>query len=155
LSSIGSPPSNGSVVLRPDPSSRRKAPLRRNARSPEETNPFLEFDLNRIGKPAGPAIPSKQPGTPGRFAIQLMSDSRERYNLVELDEKMRTLVISKRHDPNWKTTLVYRRPQPDVLFVEGPFDGHEVRARLRLAEPPEFLLVTRGFHWINERPFNR
>jgi len=91
---------------------------------------------------------------PGRFAIQLMSDSRERYNLV-LDEKKRTLVITKRNDPNWKTTLVYRRPQPDVLFVEGPFDGHEVRARLRRTEPPEFLLVTRGFHWINELPFNR
>lgn len=67
----------------------------------------------------------------------------------------RTLVVSKRNDPNWKTTLVYRRPRPDVLFVEGPFDGHKVRARLRRTEPPEFLLVTRGFHWINERPFNR
>lgn len=93
--------------------------------------------------------------TPGRFAIQLMSDSRERYNLVELDEKKRTLVISKRTDPNWKTTLVYRRLQSDVLLVEGPFDGHKVQARLRRTEPPEFLLVTRGFHWINERPFNR
>jgi hypothetical protein len=92
--------------------------------------------------------------TPGRFAIQLMSDSRERYNL-ELDEKKRTLVISKRDDRNWKTTLVYRRPQPDVLFVEGLFDGHQVKARLRLTEPPEFLLVTRCFHWINERPLNR
>ena len=91
---------------------------------------------------------------PGRFAIQFMSDSRERYNL-ELDEKKRTLVISKRDDSNWKTTLVYRRLQPDVLFVEGPFDGHKVRARLRRTEPPEFPLLTRGFHWINERPFNR
>jgi hypothetical protein len=92
--------------------------------------------------------------TPGRLAIQLMSGSRERYDL-ELDEKKSTLVLSKRADPNWKTTLVYRRPQPDVLFMEGPFDGHKVRVRLRRTEPPEFLLVTRGFHWINERPFNR
>jgi len=92
--------------------------------------------------------------TPGRLAIQLMSDSRERYNL-QLDETKRTLVLSKRTDPNWKTTLVYKRLQPDVLFVAGPFDGHEVRARLRRTEPPELLLVTRGFHWINERPFNR
>ncbi len=74
--------------------------------------------------------------TPGRLAIQLMSDSREPYNL-KLDEKKRTLVISKRTDPNWKTTLVYRRLQPDVLFVEGPFDGHDVQARLRRTEPPE------------------
>jgi uncharacterized membrane protein YphA (DoxX/SURF4 family) len=91
--------------------------------------------------------------TPGRLAIQLMSGSRERYNL-ELDETKRTLVLSKRADPSWKTTLVYRRLQPDVLFMEGPFDGHKVRVRLRRTEPPEFLLVTRGFHWINERSFN-
>jgi hypothetical protein len=91
--------------------------------------------------------------TPGRMAIQLMSDSRERYDL-ELDETKRTLVLAKRGDPDWKTTLVYRRPQRDLLFVEGPFDGHRVRARLRLTKPPEFLLETRGFRWVNERPLN-
>jgi len=92
--------------------------------------------------------------TPGLLAIQLMSDSRERYKL-ELDEKKRMLVLGKRDDPDWSSTLVYRRPQPDVLLVEGPFDGHKVQARLRRTEPPEFLLVTRGFHWINERSFSR
>ncbi len=91
---------------------------------------------------------------PGRCAIQLMSDSRERYNL-ELDEKESTLAITKRTDPNWKTTLAYTLPQPDVLLVEGPFDGQGVRAQLRRTEPPEFLLVTRGFHLINDRPLNR
>ncbi|HET9229508.1 MAG TPA: hypothetical protein VFR31_22700, partial [Thermoanaerobaculia bacterium] len=93
--------------------------------------------------------------TPGRVAIQLMSDSHERYNLVLHDEKKRTLVLGKRRNRSWKTTLVYRQPRPDVLFVEGLFDGHQVQARLRLTEPPEFLLMTRGFRWINERPFNR
>jgi|HubBroStandDraft_3_1064219.scaffolds.fasta_scaffold05475_4 hypothetical protein len=91
---------------------------------------------------------------PGRFAIQLMSASREGYDL-KLDEKKRTLLISKRTDPNWKTTLVYRRLQPDVLLVAGPFDGHQVRARLHRTAPPAFPLVTRGFHWITERGFNR
>ncbi len=92
--------------------------------------------------------------TPGRIAIQLMSDSHERYNLVH-DEKKRTLVLRKRGNRNWKTALAYRQPRPDVLFVEGPFDGHQVQARLRRTEPPELLLLTRGFHWINERAFNR
>lgn len=91
---------------------------------------------------------------PGRCAIQLMSDSRERYNL-ELDEAKRTLVLTKRTDPDWKTTLVYSLPQPDILLVEGPFDGQEVRAQLRRTEPPEFPLLTRGFHLINDRPLNR
>ncbi len=89
-----------------------------------------------------------------RCTIQLMSDSRERYDL-EHDETKRTLVLSKRTDPDWKTTLVYSLLQPDVLYVEGSFDGQNVRARLRRTEPPEFLLVTRGFHLINDRPLNR
>ena len=79
--------------------------------------------------------------TPGRFAIQLMSGSVEHYNLVH-DAKKRTLVLSRRGDPRRKTTLIYWQPRPDVLFVEGPFDGHQVRARLLLTEPPEFRLVT-------------
>ena len=92
--------------------------------------------------------------TPGLLAIQLMSDSRERYDL-ELDESKRRLLLSRRDDPGWKTTLVYQRPQADVLLVAGPFDGHQVRARLRLTEPPKFFLVTRGFHWITQGAGNR
>jgi hypothetical protein len=30
-----------------------------------------------------------------------------------------------------------------------------VTARMRRIETEKMLLVTRGFHWINERPFNR
>jgi hypothetical protein len=89
-----------------------------------------------------------------RMGIQLMNDTRVRYN-IEVDPKKKTIAFEKREDPSWKTTLNYRRSQRDVLLVEGPWEGKKVRARLRLTKPPEFLLVTRGFHWINERPFNR
>jgi hypothetical protein len=72
-----------------------------------------------------------------------------------VDPKKRTIVFAKRENPDWKTALTYRRPRRDLLLLEGPWDGKRLQARLRLTEPPEFLLVTRGFHWINERPFNR
>ena len=90
----------------------------------------------------------------GRMSFQLMSGSRERYNL-EIDEKKRTLAFSKRDDPSWKSTLTYTRPQPQLLVMQGKFGDRQVRARLRQGKIPEFLLMTRGFHWINERPFNR
>lgn len=89
-----------------------------------------------------------------RMGIQLMNDTRVRYN-IEVDPKKKTIAFEKREDPSWKTTLNYRRPQRDLLLVEGPWEGKQLRVRLRLTKPPEFLLVTRGFHWINERPFNR
>lgn len=89
-----------------------------------------------------------------RMSFQLMSGSRERYN-VDIDPKKKTLAFTRRDGSSWKSTLAYARPQPKVLMMQGTFDGRQVRARLRQAEIPKFLLTTRGFHWINERPFNR
>jgi hypothetical protein len=89
-----------------------------------------------------------------RMSFQLMSDTRDRYN-VAIDPKARTLAFTKRDDPDWKSTLTYTRPAPEVLVMQGTFDGHPVRARLRKGEIPTFLLTTRGFHWISERPLNR
>jgi hypothetical protein len=91
---------------------------------------------------------------PGTIATQLTSDSRRRYAL-KLDEAKKTLALTKRDDATWKSALSYRRPTLDRLLVEGTFEGRKVRASLHRTEVPKFLLVTRGFHWINEFPFNR
>jgi hypothetical protein len=34
-------------------------------------------------------------------------------------------------------------------------DGRKIRAQLRRVPQTDFLLINRGFHWINEFPFNR
>jgi len=39
------------------------------------------------------------------------------------------------------------------LVIDGAFRGKQVHAELH--REPDPLLVTRGFHWINELPFNR
>jgi hypothetical protein len=91
---------------------------------------------------------------PGQLGVFLMNDSRDRYN-IEMDEAKKTFVMTKRFDFDWKTTVAYRQPAPDRLALEGTFDGRKVRVVLHRAEPPKSLLMTRGFHWINERPFNR
>lgn len=46
----------------------------------------------------------------------------------------------------------YRRPAPDHLVLDGVHLGKAFHATLHLEPAP--LLVTRGFHWINEAPFN-
>ena len=91
---------------------------------------------------------------PQMIAIQLMSDTRRRY-MLKLDASSKTMALTKRDDPAWKTSLSYQEPEPGVLALEGTFDGQKIRARLRRAANPEFLLINRGFHWINEYPFNR
>jgi hypothetical protein len=91
---------------------------------------------------------------PGVIAVQQMSDSRRRYALV-LDTERKTLDLTKRDDPNWKAALTYEQPEPTVLTLTGQLDGQQIRAKLRRTDESRFLLQSRGFHWINEYPFNR
>jgi len=91
---------------------------------------------------------------PGRTAIQLMDDSRQGFSL-RLDPLKRTLSLTKRGETKPSGQLAYQKPAPDVLLLNGDFDGKKVQAKLRRSDPKKFLLVTRGFHWINEYPFNR
>jgi hypothetical protein len=90
---------------------------------------------------------------PTVMAIQSSSDSRRQY-LLKLDAVHKTLALNKRGDPRWKSALTYGQPAADRLTLEGTFDGHRIQASLHHADSPKFLLMSRGFHWINAVPFN-
>jgi hypothetical protein len=91
---------------------------------------------------------------PGQVSIQLMNDSRQRYNLT-LDEHKGTLEFAKRQDPRQIFTLTYKQPGPGLLTLEGTTLEHQpIRARLHWMKTPAFPLLSRGFHWINEFPYN-
>ena len=83
----------------------------------------------------------------------LQGDTRERFHL-ELDSGSHALALTKRDDPAWKSALSYRRLDPQLLALEGTFEGQKIQARLRKAAEPRFRLVSRGFHWINEYPYS-
>jgi hypothetical protein len=42
-----------------------------------------------------------------------------------------------------------------LLFFKGDFEGHSTVATLVRFDESKFLLRSRGFHWIQEYPFNR
>jgi hypothetical protein len=88
------------------------------------------------------------------MSIHFMDDKRQAYKL-KLDAVKQTLALTKYDQSAWKAVLSYQRPQPGLLLLAGVLDGHPVRAVLDRADPKKFLLVNRGFHWINEYPFNR
>jgi hypothetical protein len=90
---------------------------------------------------------------PGFISFQLMGSSRRAYRL-ELDEKAHTLKLTKRDDPAAKSVLTYRR-EGDRLALAGTLEGKQIRARLTRTDESQFLLRSRGFHWINEYPYNR
>jgi hypothetical protein len=91
--------------------------------------------------------------SPGRLGVQT-TDQLERFGL-QLDQEKRTLTLRKRDDPGWNTVLNYEQVSPEVMTLAGTFNGSEMTARLRRTEERKFLLKDRGFHWINEVPFNR
>lgn len=91
---------------------------------------------------------------PQTVAIQDMDDSRHRFRL-KLDTAKKTMKLSEGSDPKRVDTLAYRQPATGVLVVEGTLKGQGIQARLRRVKLSSFLLVRRGFHWINEYPFNR
>lgn len=72
-----------------------------------------------------------------------------------IGEKDNTLTLTKGTDKNWKATFTYARPAPDQLVLNGSMDGHQVQLKLKLMDRDKFTLVNRGFHWINEYPFQR
>jgi hypothetical protein len=47
------------------------------------------------------------------------------------------------------------RAADDRVGLEGTLDGVAVQARARRVDEKHELLLRRGFHWINEAPFNR
>ena len=49
----------------------------------------------------------------------------------------------------------YKLVGADVLMLESQFDGKHIRGRYRRMDDSRFRLISRGFHWINEWPYNR
>jgi len=88
------------------------------------------------------------------MSVQLMDDVRVRLS-AKLDEKNRSLAVSRRNEPQWDGRLSYAQPDPNTLTIDGTLGNRKIRALCHREPIPKFLLTTRGFHWINEFPFNR
>ena len=91
---------------------------------------------------------------PQTATLQLMDDSFAYYRAsIKLADK--TLVLTKDADKSWRANLSFQRPVQNQLIVDGRMEDHKVHIELQLADRNNFLLVRRGFHWIQEFPFNR
>jgi uncharacterized membrane protein YphA (DoxX/SURF4 family) len=86
---------------------------------------------------------------PARMAFQRLDDSFVPYGAsINLPE--RTLALTKKGDKNWKASFTFQRPAGDQLILDGRMDNHQVHMELQLTDRNSFLLVSRGFHWVQE-----
>ncbi len=84
----------------------------------------------------------------------MMDDSAHIYS-TEYNEAKSSVTISGDPDKSKKNTFTYTRPDNQHVILQGTLFGDPLAVKLKRIDPSKFLLVNRGFHWINERPFNR
>jgi uncharacterized membrane protein YphA (DoxX/SURF4 family) len=92
--------------------------------------------------------------SPIRMSFQRMDDSYVGFGAA-IDTNKKTLALTKNDDKNWKANFIFERPVQDRLTLDGEMDGHKTHFDLHLMDRSKFLLVSRGFHWVQETPFNR
>jgi len=91
---------------------------------------------------------------PTRITFQRMDDSFARYGSA-INTGDKTLGLTKDGDAKWKATYTFERPAPDHLTLDGEMDGQKIQMQLKLIDRDKFLLLSTGFHWIQEYPVNR
>ena len=86
-------------------------------------------------------------------SVKLNNDSIRIYNF-QVDTVTRTAVVF----PNWDTLNKARFKYTNdtaYLTLSGKLKNDSVYIKLKKFDISKFKLVNRGFHWVNEYPFNR
>ena len=93
-------------------------------------------------------------GGSSRATFRLMSDSVERFTM-KVDSVKHELALTGRFDQKVARTWAYTKPDPNHLVLTGMLGSDSIVTRLRRLDENRFLLINRGFHWVQELPFNR
>jgi hypothetical protein len=83
-----------------------------------------------------------------------MNDSVVRYD-YETDTTAHTVTLVSRVDSTLRYLLAFERPDSGHLVLSGAWLGDSIHVHLVRRDEKDFLLLNRGFHWINEEPYNR
>lgn len=92
--------------------------------------------------------------SPTRVTFQRMDDTTSSFGAA-IDTSTRAISLTRSDDKNWKAAFTFQRPGPESLILDGSMDQRTIHMELQLVDREKFLLVSRGFHWIQEYPFNR
>jgi hypothetical protein len=90
----------------------------------------------------------------GAARVIAMNDSSKRYNLV-IDTITHTILMNTYDDTVNKAFYRYSMPAKDVLLLKGYFKRDSLNITLKKYDLNNFRLLNRGFHWINESPYNK
>jgi hypothetical protein len=91
---------------------------------------------------------------PGSMQVQKMDDSLTGYAAV-IDEHAGTITLTSRSDKAMTAKFSFNRSAPGSLLLDGTMRGRKVALQLQRFDEKKFLIESRGFHWVQDYPFNR
>jgi hypothetical protein len=89
------------------------------------------------------------------FATIYGMDEESQSYRASIDANAKTIVLKKLDNEKGKANFSFRKPDADHLILDGIMDDHKVHVELELFDRSKFLLANRGFHWVQDYPFNR
>jgi uncharacterized membrane protein YphA (DoxX/SURF4 family) len=112
----------------------------------------LEYEQDGVKTPS----PWRRIGVSNNgFSLVRLDGTALRLSLKD-DPKAKTLTLAPRTgEPGESGVLTYRRPVDGEARLEGRYGERTICLRLKPLDTSKSLLVSRGYHWINEYPFNR
>ncbi len=90
----------------------------------------------------------------GNAAVKMITDSTE-YFAFEPDTAARKIIVYTYDDTTHKSAFTYTWPEKELLEVRGSWKGDSLTIRMQQFDLNKFKLVSRGYNWINEYPYNR
>lgn len=90
---------------------------------------------------------------PGSVKIEMMNESYEWY-AFEPDTLTKRIVMYSWDDTTKKASFIYTFPEKDKMIMHGKWNNDSLVVSCTKFDLNNFLLVNRGFHWINESPMN-
>ncbi len=90
----------------------------------------------------------------GWAAVQTMDDQKK-WHTLETDTTNHFIQLSSRQDSTQIDTMFYSRPDSSLFQLEGVYKNDSLKIVFKEKKKKDFLLANRGFHWVNEYPFNR
>jgi hypothetical protein len=90
----------------------------------------------------------------GNAVVKSMTDELTRYNFKP-DTLNQKLSMYKREADSVSLNLSYRYDNKTNLRLQGILENDTIDIQLTKKDLKNFPLKSRGFHWINERPYNR
>jgi hypothetical protein len=90
---------------------------------------------------------------PNQFTIRDMNDDVQRFLLVRLDSVTHQFdIITSAKDTS---RFYYNKFQSNQLKLRGVLKGDTIEIKATHIPKDSFLIYNRGFHWVNEKPFNK